>query len=228
MNKRFIGLSIMVVLLSIGAFVAAQVVSPTVVQRPLSNFGYSRGIGVGTEWPTVANSYKPPKDGELFIKVGADPTTTAPILGVYSEKLGTWVTSGAELVVAAGSATAPSIRFSSDSDTGFFYSPVAIRWSIGGVERGVFASTWFSVPNGTVSNPGLEFQSDADNGMYLVSADKIGLSAGGAAAVQLDKSVTAGDTRLLLYDVDNATLERVTVGATDSGGAGYKVLRIPN
>lgn len=41
-------------------------------------------------------------------------------------------------------------------------------------------------------------------------------------------SVTAGDTYLLVYDVDNATLERVTVGAADSGGVGFKVLRIPN
>lgn len=47
-------------------------------------------------------------------------------------------------------------------------------------------------------------------------------------AIQLDSSTTAGQTRLLVYDVDNGTLERVTVGAADSGGAGFKVLRIPN
>jgi len=41
-------------------------------------------------------------------------------------------------------------------------------------------------------------------------------------------SNTAGDTRFLIYDVDNGTLERVTVGAADSGGVGYKVLRILN
>lgn len=41
-------------------------------------------------------------------------------------------------------------------------------------------------------------------------------------------TVAAGETSLFLYDVDNATLERVTVGAADSGGAGFKVLRIPN
>lgn len=54
--------------------------------------------------------------------------------------------------------------------------------------------------------------------------------AGAAAteALKVDSSVAAGETRLLLYDVDNATMERVTVGAADSGGAGFKVLRIPN
>ena len=41
-------------------------------------------------------------------------------------------------------------------------------------------------------------------------------------------SATATHTHLLIYDVDNATLERVSVGAADSGGAGFKVLRIPN
>lgn len=48
------------------------------------------------------------------------------------------------------------------------------------------------------------------------------------SALQLDTSTTAGNTRLLVYDVDNAALERVSVGAADSGGAGFKVLRIPN
>lgn len=38
----------------------------------------------------------------------------------------------------------------------------------------------------------------------------------------------AGQTALFVYDADNATLERVTVGAADSGGAGFKLLRIPN
>ena len=41
-------------------------------------------------------------------------------------------------------------------------------------------------------------------------------------------TAVAGQTRFLLYDVDNATLERVTVGPADSGGVGFKVLRIPN
>ena len=48
------------------------------------------------------------------------------------------------------------------------------------------------------------------------------------AGIHVDKSVVAGNTRLIIYDVDNGTMERVTVGAADSGGAGYKVLRIPN
>lgn len=45
---------------------------------------------------------------------------------------------------------------------------------------------------------------------------------------RFDTNGTAGNTRFMVYDVDNGTLERVSVGAADSGGTGFKVLRIPN
>jgi hypothetical protein len=52
---------------------------------------------------------------------------------------------------------------------------------------------------------------------------------GSADMVKFDKAgAAAGQTCLMLWDVDNGTLERVTVGAADSGGTGFKVLRIPN
>ena len=38
----------------------------------------------------------------------------------------------------------------------------------------------------------------------------------------------AGQTNLMVFDFDNNLVERVTVGAADSGGAGFKLLRIPN
>jgi len=45
---------------------------------------------------------------------------------------------------------------------------------------------------------------------------------------QFDENATAGNTRFLLYDVTAGTLKRVSVGANDSGGTGFKVLRVPN
>jgi hypothetical protein len=45
---------------------------------------------------------------------------------------------------------------------------------------------------------------------------------------RIQRTATALDTSLMLYDVDNAQMERVSVGAADSGGSGFKVLRIPN
>lgn len=47
-------------------------------------------------------------------------------------------------------------------------------------------------------------------------------------AGRFDGTNVAGQTRFMVYDVDNGTLERVTVGAADSGGVGFKLLRIPN
>jgi hypothetical protein len=49
-----------------------------------------------------------------------------------------------------------------------------------------------------------------------------------AIAGQWDGSTGLGNTRLLLLDVDAGTLKRVSIGAADSGGVGYKVLRVPN
>jgi len=45
---------------------------------------------------------------------------------------------------------------------------------------------------------------------------------------KFDESSTALDTRFFIYDVDNGQLERVTVGAADSGGTNFKLLRIAN
>lgn len=45
---------------------------------------------------------------------------------------------------------------------------------------------------------------------------------------KFDNATTATFTRFLLYDVDNGQIERVSVGAADSGGAGFKLLRIAN
>jgi hypothetical protein len=60
------------------------------------------------------------------------------------------------------------------------------------------------------------------------SSTAVDVNVGGANSVQFDNSSAAGATRMLLFDVDNNTQERVTVGIADSGGAGFKVLRIPN
>ncbi len=45
---------------------------------------------------------------------------------------------------------------------------------------------------------------------------------------QFDNNATANNTRLLLWDVTAGALVRVSRGATDSGGTGFRVLRIPN
>jgi len=69
--------------------------------------------------------------------------------------------------------------------------------------------------------------SQVRNGVSVV-INKVNIKNLSEDTLETDTSVVAGDTRLLLYDVNTGALVRVTVGANDSGGAGFKVLRIPN
>jgi len=91
-----------------------------------------------------------------------------------------------------------------------------------------FLGTQVQFLGGTVLLPSIAFQADPNSGLYSFGADSVGGAAGGLAAIRWDSNNTAGNTRLLVYDVDNAAVERVTVGAADSAGVGFKVLRIPN
>ena len=45
---------------------------------------------------------------------------------------------------------------------------------------------------------------------------------------RMDANTASGETPLLLLDIGTGTLKRVSIGAADSGGTGFKVLRIPN
>ena len=46
--------------------------------------------------------------------------------------------------------------------------------------------------------------------------------------VQVDGNTTPGETPLLLLDLSTGEVKRVSIGEADSGGTGYKVLRVPN
>lgn len=46
--------------------------------------------------------------------------------------------------------------------------------------------------------------------------------------LHVDGNTTSGETPLLLLDLAAGTMKRVSIGAADSGGTGYKVLRVPN
>lgn len=74
------------------------------------------------------------------------------------------------------------------------------------------------------------FVSGKDN-MYIgagTMAHRFFSQGGSNENAKIDESAVAGDTRLMLWDVTAGTLVRVTRGAIDSGGAGFRVLRIPN
>lgn len=64
--------------------------------------------------------------------------------------------------------------------------------------------------------------------IHRSTSDSMDFRVGDAIVANMDVSAVARDTRLSIYDVDNGVIERVSVGIADSGGAGFKLLRIPN
>lgn len=71
-------------------------------------------------------------------------------------------------------------------------------------------------------------QLDVDGDVATPANDEIRMKVNNVVAAKVAHETSAGKTRFWLYDNDTATLVQVEVGAADSGGTGYKVLRIPN
>ena len=131
----------------------------------------------------------------------------------------------------SGSVTAPSYSFTNDLNLGIYRkSADVLGFVTSGVERmTVSDSLVTSIADFAVSALSkIYLDGGGDTFFDEASANVARLRAGGEDVLQGDNSTTATQTRLMIYDVDNAQLERVTVGAADSGGAGFKVLRIPN
>lgn len=88
-----------------------------------------------------------------------------------------------------GVAATPSYAFESDTDTGMYRAGADILgFSVGGTAKFSIASSVVSslvklqVPAGSEAEPACAFTNDPDTGLYRVSANVLGLSAGGALA----------------------------------------------
>ena len=131
-----------------------------------------------------------------------------------------------------GSAASPAYTFQSDLNTGMFrVSEDVLGFAVNGVNAVeiVGTSNSLALSSGTVSLPGLSFAVDPDTGLRRESNNTGELVAGGVGSARWDNlNSGSGLTRFFIYDLDNATMERVSVGIADSGGAGFKSLRIPN
>lgn len=124
--------------------------------------------------------------------------------------------------------SAPDLAWAVDPDTGLRLAGASINFVSGGAQIGNISSTTFGILAGTAGSPSLSFLGDSDTGLYSDFPNVVRITCGGTLTAQYDTSNTPGHTRLAIYDVDNGQIERVVVGAPDSGGTGYKVLRIPN
>jgi len=82
---------------------------------------------------------------------------------------------------------------------------------------------------GTALNPALSFIGDPDTGVYLPAADTLGLSAGGLSMAEFSDPADTETALLIRRNVAGVfTTERVSMGDPDSGGLGFKLLRVPN
>jgi hypothetical protein len=137
-----------------------------------------------------------------------------------------------------GTSAAPALSFSGNagmgvrrSGTSLYYHSTFHRFypAPGSIQAFLSSTQFLHYGAGTAALPTLQVGgSGTGSGIYYPVADSLGITAGGAEAARIDKSTTAADTRLLVYDVDNGALARVSVGPNDSGGAGFKLLRVPN
>lgn len=141
-----------------------------------------------------------------------------------------------QILAVDGTAALPEYSFTSDPNTGFYRVGTdqigvstngTLRLTIDAAVAFVGTLPWRG-PAGTAGAPTFSFSGDTNTGIFSDAGDTIKLATNGAEVARFDANATAGNTRFLVFDVDNNTLERVSVGVADSGGAGFKVLRIPN
>lgn len=93
----------------------------------------------------------------------------------------------------------------------------------------VTQDSFVSINDGDSEFPAYSFLNEPTSGIYYDPAlEATCISSFEVPSVALDSTIIPGETRMLLWDVDSGDLVRVSVGADDSGGVGYKVLRIPN
>jgi len=93
--------------------------------------------------------------------------------------------SGGPLTIDSGLNSAPAYSFTSDTDTGFYYTTNTINWAVSGVKRGAFSDIGVSVRDGTISLPSYSFTNGGTNGLYNTTAaaagvvDLLGMAQGG-------------------------------------------------
>lgn len=128
------------------------------------------------------------------------------------------------LVTLAGSQSADAFQIKNSGGTQLF-----------GIEDDATVSLYVSgtrvlalIPGDGTNYHGLEFGTSGSGNVLQWVSNTPRMVTNFNARMQWDGGNGAGTTGIMLWDVDNGTLERVSVGIADSGGVGYKVLRIPN
>jgi len=117
---------------------------------------------------------------------------------------------GCNVAMTDGTAAAPLIRFSADTDTGIYrVGTDDLGLSTNGTLRLDVSTTAITstlpivLPNGTATAPSLTFASDTNTGIYRGGADQINFSAGGGNYAWINTTAFTFNTDILPND-DNA------------------------
>lgn len=193
------------------SLLAARPAFGSVGRKWLTTDGLRLYYDTGAAWSEV--SYVPHAAGVL----------TAPLVGI------------------AGAAATPSFAFAGDLDTGLFsFAADMLGFAAGGETVGVMfhlggVSSLQMDSTGTEASPSYSFLGDTSTGIYRPAAAELSVAVGGAEALRVDSTedtgVSGAHTALFARvwtAPDGGTVRRVHVGAADSGGAGFRLLRVPN
>ena len=99
--------------------------------------------------------------------------------------------------IPAGSASTPSLTFSTDGDTGFFNrTPGELNAAVNGSWIGawnpngllIYSGTGIFNRLGSASAPSYTFSGDTDTGIYRISADSLGITTGGTLRAQFNNT----------------------------------------
>lgn len=192
----------------------------------------------GTNLETQAAGFQAAVDGTVSTGIipGRMEIYTSTAGGVSTRAF--IVNSSQQALHTDGTAGLPSISFINSTTTGFYRSAAdTIGVSCAATLRAHFSTTAFhlvtdnyelQLGTGTAGVGDLRLYHDSTNSVIRNDTGVLKVQQGATEVARFDSDSTAGNTRFMLYDVDNGTLERVSVGAADSGGTGFKLLRIPN
>lgn len=159
--------------------------------------GGSAGFDIGTGFNnggnvTITGGGPSPFSAGLNGSIDIGGTLTSSV-SIGSASVTTTILGGVQTV--AGSAAAPTYSFISANDGMFHYNDGFgdhLGFSVDGVETASIDIAGIKNLDGSNAAPSYAFSSDADTGMFLLSANVLGLSAGGTGLMYLSGGVVQG------------------------------------